>query len=112
MKLLVKIYWVVEIISSSVAIFVTVLYWSVVHPYVMEYRLLLNEADWVYNVFLHASNTVFSLVDLLLSARPVSVYHAYLPATFGLFYSLFSLIYWQLGGRMSSSQSDHQSLSR
>ena len=94
-----KIYWAVEIISSSLAIFVTVLYWSVVHPYVVEHRLLLNEADWVYNVFLHASNTVFSLADLLLCARPVSIFHACLPVMFGLFYSFFSVIYWQLGGK-------------
>ena len=93
-----KIYWAVEIISSSLAIFVTVLYWSVVHPYVVEHRLLLNEADWVYNVFLHASNTVFSLTDLLLCARPVSIFHAYLPVIFGVCYSIFTLIYGLAGG--------------
>ena len=97
--LIYKISWSLQTISSAHALFVSILYWSVVHGYVVEHMLLLNPADWVYNFFLHAFNTVSCLLDLLLSARPISLFHAYLPVIFGLGYSLFSLIYWLCRGK-------------
>ena len=93
-----KISWAIETISSSLAVLVTVLYWCLVHEFAIEYSLLVYESDWVFTFFFHASNTVFSVVDLMLSARPVSLYHGYLPVIFGLCYSLFSLLYWLSGG--------------
>ena len=78
--------------------FVTVVYWAAVHPYVIHYKLLRDDTDRVLNIFNHSGNTIFSLVDLIISARPVRVQHAYLPMLYGVAYSLFSYIYWQLGG--------------
>ena len=98
LPLIYKISWSLQTISSAHALFVSILYWSVVHGYVVEHMLLLNPADWVYNFFLHAFNTVSCLLDLLLSARPISLFHAYLTVIFGLSYSLFSLIYCLCGG--------------
>ena len=97
LPLIYKISWSLQTITS--ALFISILYWSLVHRYVVEHKLLLNPADWVYNFFLHAFNTVSCLLDLLLSARPISLFHAYLPVIFGLIYSLFSLIYWLCGGK-------------
>merc|ERR1719233_1102262 len=64
----------------------------------MEHHLLLNPADWVFNFFLHAFNTVSSLLDLFLTARPVNIFHFYLPVIFGVSYSIFTLFYGLAGG--------------
>ena len=93
-----KVSWALETISSCIAIFVTVLYWSVVHKYAIKYDIILDEADWVFTFFFHAFNTFFILTDLLISARPVRPHHAFLPIIYGLLYSLFSLVYWGVGG--------------
>ena len=98
LTLIMKISWALQMISSSIAITVTVLYWSLVYKYVIKHSFLNDDVDWVYNVFFHAFNTLFMVTDLFISARPVSLYHAYLPVIYGLLYSLFSLLYWQAGG--------------
>ena len=92
--------WAVETVSSNLAMFVTVVYWTGVHPYVLHYKLLRDDTDRVLNVFNHSFNTVLSVLDLVISARPVSVFHVYLPMIYGVLYSLFSYIYWHLGGRV------------
>ena len=89
----------VETISINIALFVSILYWSVVHSYVVQYSLLRDEVDWMFNVFNHSFNTILSVVDLSLSARPVNPHHADLPRMYGILYSLFTLIYWRLGGK-------------
>ena len=98
LPLVYKISWSLQSITSSISLFITTLYWLAVHGYVVEHHLLLNTADWVFNFFLHLSNTVFSLLDLFLTARPVSLFHAYLPVIFGVCYSIFTLIYGLAGG--------------
>ena len=103
-----KVSWAVETISINIALFVTLLYWSAVHGYVLQYKLLEDEADWMFNIFNHSFNTLLSILDLVISARPVSLYHAYLPVMYGLLYSLFSLLYWLLGGK----QNKHLTLTR
>ena len=87
-------------------------YWTALHPYVVEFNLI--EGLWLnlLNVFLHAVNTASCLLDMCLTARPVRIQHAYLPALFGLWYTAFSLVgslatlrydcwlqvYWAAGG--------------
>ena len=93
-----KISWALQTISSCIAMFVTVMYWSVLLQYVIKYEVITDEANWVFAYFFHAFNTVFMVTDLMISARPVSLYHAYLPIIYGLLYSLFSLLYWLAGG--------------
>ena len=62
LPLIYKISWSLQTISSTHALFVSILYWSVVHGYVVEHMLLLNPADWVYNFFLHAFNTIYLFI--------------------------------------------------
>ena len=91
-----KVSWAVETISINIALFVTLLYWSAVHGYVLQYKLLEDEADWMFNIFNHSFNTLLSILDLIISARPVSLYHAYLPVMYGLLYSLSKPhIFWR-----------------
>ena len=59
-----KISWALQIISSCIAIFVTVLYWSVVHSFVIKYGVITDEADWVFTFFFHAFNTFIMMTDL------------------------------------------------
>ena len=94
--------WAVETVASNLSMFVTVVYWSAVHSYVIHYKLLRDDTDRFLNAFNHSCNTILSLLDLVISARPVSLFHVYLPMIYGVLYSLFSFIYWQLGGRKRS----------
>ena len=91
--------WAVETVASNLSMFVTVVYWSKIYPYVIQYKLLRDDTDRFLNAFNHSCNTILSLLDLVISARPVSLFHVYLPMIYGVLYSLFSYIYWQLGGR-------------
>ena len=78
--------------------FVTIVYWSLLLPHVIKYNVITDGANWVFTYFYHAFNTVYMVMDLVISARPVSLYHAYLPIFTGLLYSLFSLLYRLAGG--------------
>ena len=108
LTLMMKISWALQIISSCIAIFVTVLYWSLVHSYVIKYGVITDDADWVFTFFFHAFNTLFIVTDLFISASPVSLHHAYLPIIYGLLYSLFSLLYWVAGGEGICTANCHQ----
>lgn len=52
----------------------------------------------ILNVFLHGLNTVSCLIDIMVTARPIYIHHSYLPIIFGVYYTLFSLVYWAAGG--------------
>ena len=52
----------------------------------------------ILNVFLHAINTLSVLVDLMITARPIRIHHFYLAVIFGIYYTIFSLVYWAAGG--------------
>ena len=50
------------------------------------------------NVFLHGLNSVACLVDIFINHRPWHALHFTFAVGFGLYYALFSLIYWACGG--------------
>ena len=52
----------------------------------------------ILNVFLHGVNTLSCLMDIMVTARPIHIQHFYLPIIFGVYYTIFSLVYWAAGG--------------
>ena len=96
LSLIQKISWGLQTTFTTIAPYISLVYWSVLHRYVVERGL--TAGAWMSNVFLHVLNTVSCLVDMFITARPVRLHHGYLPVLFGLWYTLFSLVYWAAGG--------------
>merc|ERR1712018_825322 len=51
-----KISWALQSCFFTLAIFISIVYWGILHKFVVEAHLLKNEAAVVLNVFLHAVN--------------------------------------------------------
>jgi len=90
--------WAMQTCFTAVALFISIIYWTALHPYVVEFELMKGTWMTILNVFLHAINTVSCLIDIMITARPIYIHHFYLPVAFGVWYTLFSLIYWAAGG--------------
>ncbi|KAJ8980704.1 hypothetical protein NQ317_019197, partial [Molorchus minor] len=86
------VYWLLNTISTPVAIGITITYWTVVYnPNEMKFNFT--------NYYLHANNSIMMIIDLLLTAHPVKVLHFVYPMIFAFAYSLFSWIYYAAGGK-------------
>merc|ERR1719264_698118 len=92
-----KLSWGLENMVSTISLFVTVLYWTLLHPYFMEHWSLETPLDEFMNFFAHALNTISYLVDFLISGRPRRIHHFYFGIIFGLGYGVF--FFHLLGGR-------------
>ena len=79
-----SISWGLQSCFSTVALWITLVYWIALHPYVIEFGLI--KGDWMIalNYFLHLVNTLSCLVDIFLTARPIRVHHFYLAVIFGI----------------------------
>lgn len=93
-----KLSWVLNSCFFTIALWITLIYWSVLHKYVLENHLMKNTAAVVLNVFLHGVNSLACLVDIFVSARPWRPLHFGYAIGFGIYYTLFSVIYWASGG--------------
>lgn len=98
LPLIYSLSWGLQTTFFTVALWISIIYWAVLHKYVVEYHLMKTPWMMFLNVFLHAGNTLSCLIDIFITARPFRVTHFYLPILFGVWYSLFSVIYWAAGG--------------
>jgi len=98
LPLIYKISWGLQNMSSSAAIFITIIYWAILHPIVLKEGLMSGAYYQFLNVFLHLLNTLSYLLDIFITARPTRIHHFYWPIVFGLWYMIFSIIYWAAGG--------------
>jgi hypothetical protein len=90
--------WGLQTAFTPVALWITIIYWTALHPTVVEFGLVVGAWNTFLNIFLHLINSLSCLLDLCLTARPLRVHHSYLPVLFGFWYALFSLVYWAAGG--------------
>jgi hypothetical protein len=90
--------WGLQTAFMPVALWITIIYWTALHPTVIELGLVKGAWNIFLNYFLHLFNSLSCLLDLCLTARPLRVHHSYLPILFGIWYSLFSVVYWAAGG--------------
>jgi len=93
-----KLSWVLQNMSSTVALFISLVYWIALHPYVVKYHMLGGAYAQFLNFFLHGFNSLSFLIDIFVTARPTRVHHFYFAIIFGLWYMTFSLVYWAAGG--------------
>jgi len=90
--------WGIQNAFTTVAFLITVLYWGALHKFVVENNLLKNEWMKFLNVFLHLINSISCLIDIFITARPIRYAHVWLPVLFGVYYTIFSVVYWAAGG--------------
>lgn len=90
--------WGLQTCTATVALFITLVYWIVLHPFVVENNLIQGTWMETLNVFLHGVNSLSCLVDLMVTARPIRIHHFYLAIIFGVYYTIFSVVYWAAGG--------------
>nr|ACO14865.1 rolling stone [Caligus clemensi] len=93
-----KISWAIGNMAFAVALFITIVYWILLHPYVLKTNMLKTSAARAFNFFMHAVNTISVIIDFFICDRPWRVLHFYFPVAFGIWYLFFSLIYWAAGG--------------
>ncbi|XP_047985596.1 protein rolling stone-like isoform X2 [Leguminivora glycinivorella] len=91
----VSMYWVFYNIAGTIAIVITLLYWILLFDsssVEVEDRMF-----WLETVT-HGFNTVLVLVELFASRTPLRFAHIYQPLGVGLWYAVFSVIYYFAGG--------------
>jgi len=96
--LIYSVSWGMQSAFTVVAIYISIIYWGILNKYVVDNNLI--QGAWLnfLNFFLHGVNSISCIIDMFITARPVKFGHVYLPVIFGLYYTVFSLIYWAAGG--------------
>ena len=118
MSFLEKTSWVLANISSSVALVISIFFWVFLYDGVNSFPNifvhLLNSVRWcnlltniINNGFVDHTQQHTSLVrcslfsvllDLFIVSRPSRLLHFVHPLLFGVWYLIFSLVYWAVGG--------------
>ncbi|XP_014218409.1 protein rolling stone-like isoform X2 [Copidosoma floridanum] len=86
-----KIYWFLYVVTSSLAIGVTAIYWALVHD--PRY----HKVDAL-NLMIHVSNSLLMLVDLGVAGVPLELRCFWWCPLFVSLYLLFSVAYYAAGG--------------
>uniref|UniRef100_A0A0K2TYS3 GA12046PAlike [Tribolium castaneum] n=1 Tax=Lepeophtheirus salmonis TaxID=72036 RepID=A0A0K2TYS3_LEPSM len=93
-----KISWALSNMSFTVAIYITIVYWALLHQYVLKANMLKTNGAVAFNFFMHAINTLSIIIDFFVSDRPWRILHFYFSVIFGIWYLIFSVSYWAAGG--------------
>jgi hypothetical protein len=89
MRRAIKVYWLLSNVAVVFSLCISPLYWT----------LLYKEEDSSLNNWLvHATNSIFLVVDLFIVRHPCRLSHFVFPVAGGTIYMLFSLAYPLLGG--------------
>ncbi|XP_043503026.1 protein rolling stone-like isoform X1 [Polistes fuscatus] len=91
LTMLEKSYWVFYTVTSSLAVGVTVTYWTAV------YNPKINYIDPL-NIMLHVCNSILMLIDLSITSVPIYMKNVWWCLIVVLFYIIFSIIYYAAGG--------------
>ncbi|KAL4716886.1 hypothetical protein ACJJTC_012697 [Scirpophaga incertulas] len=89
----IKLYWVSYTVTLPIAFFITIFYYSLLTALAEEYAL-----DPVLDVFIHGMNSVAMFALLMSAQHPSHLLHFVYPFMFGVFYLIFSAIYYSAGG--------------
>ncbi|KAF9421375.1 hypothetical protein HW555_002590 [Spodoptera exigua] len=90
-----SLYWAVFNVSVTISIMITALYWLLL--YNAKVREVETRAFWL-DVSTHGITSCLAVIELLLSRTPVRFMHLYQPLSLGLWYAVFSCIYYVAGG--------------
>ncbi|XP_020907199.1 protein rolling stone [Exaiptasia diaphana] len=86
-----KTLWVLYSIGANIGIAITILYWSLLAANYTGAELGLD-------ISTHALNSVFMVLDILLSSMPVRIFHMVYPMAFSIVYMIFTIIFWAAEG--------------
>lgn len=87
-----KAMWIIYEIGASVALLITLLYWSLLSG---------GNLTGVYlglDISTHALNTILLLIEIVMTSMPIRVLHLIYPMIFACIYMIFTVIYWAAGG--------------
>ncbi|KAI0227335.1 hypothetical protein LSAT2_022204 [Lamellibrachia satsuma] len=90
MRLTFKVIWVLQNITCTSAPLVSVMYWSLFYH---------GKGLDLANTNTHIANSVYVLIDILITAIPVRLAHFIYVQIFAMVYVSFTVIYWALGGK-------------
>lgn len=93
-----KLIWFLWILSSAMALIVTLLYWTLV------FRTPTSFID----ISLHAINTFFVLIEIFMGVIPVHLLHGLYGMILASIYTVFTVIYWAAGGRYIYKPIDYE----
>jgi hypothetical protein len=85
--------WFLSSVVPVLSFLVFVLYWVLVAPTEPGDRTALT------TVVIHGGNLALALVDLLLNRQPYYIDHVYAPFTLCSLYCLFTVVYYEAGGK-------------
>ncbi|XP_021193567.3 protein rolling stone [Helicoverpa armigera] len=91
-----SLYWVVFNIAVTLSIMITTLYWVLL--YNPEFRDEMPDRAFWLDVSTHGITSCLMMVEVLVSRTPVRFLHLYQPLGMGLWYAVFSAIYYAAGG--------------
>lgn len=90
-NIIIKVYWFLYIVTSSIAIGVTVSYWAAV------YSPKIHQIDPL-NIMLHICNSLLMILDLCITRIPFKSQHFWWCMPIISLYVIFSIIYYFAGG--------------
>lgn len=88
-SILLKVVWLLYNIASCSCVMVTILFWIFLWPY-ME----VDGFAFLLNFQLHAVTSIIIILEHIVSAVPIRLYHYIYTFIFGAIYIIFSLIYY------------------
>lgn len=83
-----KAMWIIYETGASVAVVITLLYWSLLSG---------GNLTGVYlglDITTHALNSFFLLIEVAITSLPIRVLHVIYPVCFAFIYMIFTVIYW------------------
>ncbi|KAK3102035.1 hypothetical protein FSP39_008269 [Pinctada imbricata] len=85
-----QVNWVLFNVANSSALLVSLLYWGLIYGP--------NENMTAVNIETHALNSVYVIINVLVTAVPIRLYHFFHGVIYAITYVLFTLIYYLAGG--------------
>ncbi|XP_032230605.1 protein rolling stone isoform X2 [Nematostella vectensis] len=85
--------WILFNIAADTAVLISIIYWG----------WMVGPIDGL-DVSTHALNTVFMILELVLSKLPIRLLHCIYPLVFGLCYMIFTVVYWAAGGTNANNK--------
>ncbi|KAJ8973482.1 hypothetical protein NQ317_006910, partial [Molorchus minor] len=82
----IRVYWITHVAATSAGFVITLIYWTVLYKPDKTFTAL--------NFYVHGSNSIVLLIDLLIIGHPVRFLHFVYPVLFGLAYIIFNVAYY------------------
>ena len=95
LSILLKAVWILYSIASNFCLMVTLLFWLFLWPMMSSQT---DSFGLLINVQLHAVTSIIIIIEHMVSAVPVRLYHYIFTLILGIIYVVFSLIYYAVDG--------------